>query len=275
MLMNHTFAKRRELSMDEIRRVAPSVFGEEAHHSRTAKYQHISTADILARLCAEDFFPVYAHQQRVRNPDKTEFTRHVLRFRHRSADFGTIDQVGDTFPELALMNSHDGSSTYKLLLGLFRLVCSNGMMTGDTFSGTVVRHKGDIQGAVIDGAYRVMNDTPKLACVLGEWRNLVLTPDQISEYNSGALKTIYGDKAPPLGNQLIMPRRAADSDPNLWLLFNRVQENAISGGLSYARTGGRRATGSTRAITGLTRDLEVNQALWDFTHKFAAEKLAA
>lgn len=270
---NLIFKNRQPLSVDEVRFHAPSVFGEDAHESRTGRYQHISTAMVMTKLMEEGFYPVFASQQRVRNESRVPFTRHVLKFRH--PNMTEIAGLGGVTPEVGLMNSHDGSTTYKLFLGFFRVLCANGMYTGDMFSGVVVRHKGeDIQGKVIDGAYKVIQDAPRLAETLSTWRETQMAQDQISDYGNGAIKLIYGDEAPPVqSTQITTAHRDGDIDPNLWNVFNRVQENVINGGLSYIRPTGRRRNGHTRSVTGLNRDVAVNQALWNYTEGFAGDRL--
>src|SRR5690606_41616733 len=55
-----------------------------------------------------------------------------------------------------LRNSHDGTSSYQMLAGMFRFVCSNGLVCGDTVADVRVPHKGDVAGSVIEGAYEVL-----------------------------------------------------------------------------------------------------------------------
>lgn len=43
-----------------------------------------------------------------------------------------------------------------MLPSLFRAVCQNGLVCGDTFGEVRVRHKGDVVGKVIEGAYEVL-----------------------------------------------------------------------------------------------------------------------
>jgi hypothetical protein len=57
---------------------------------------------------------------------------------------------------IVLLNSHDGSSSYQMLAGCFRFVCSNGMVFGDTHSDIRVRHSGNILDNVIEGAFKVL-----------------------------------------------------------------------------------------------------------------------
>ncbi|NBW19567.1 MAG: DUF932 domain-containing protein, partial [Caulobacteraceae bacterium] len=71
----------------------------------------------------------------------------MIRFRHiGEAGNARALAVGDTFPEVVLVNANDGSSAYKLMAGVFRLVCLNGMVVAERQTGQVsVHHKGDIR----------------------------------------------------------------------------------------------------------------------------------
>src|SRR3546814_20801955 len=53
--------------------------------------------------------------------------------------------------------SHDGSSSYQMLAGMFRFVCQNGLVCGDTFADVRVPHKGNVTDHVIEGAYEVLD----------------------------------------------------------------------------------------------------------------------
>src|SRR3546814_10526378 len=89
-------------------------------------------------------------QTRVRNEDRREHTKHMIRLRH-------ANQVNDSIAnEIILLNSHDGTSSYQMLAGAFRFVCSNGLVCGDTVADVRIPHKGDIAGQVIEGAYEVL-----------------------------------------------------------------------------------------------------------------------
>ncbi len=58
---------------------------------------------------------------------------------------------GQEVPEIILLNSHDGSSSYQMIPGIFRFVCTNGTVCGNNFGEIRVPHKGDIVGQVIEG----------------------------------------------------------------------------------------------------------------------------
>ena len=74
----------------------------------------------------------------------------MVRLRREGANKGT------EVPEIILLNSHDGSSSYQMIPGMFRFVCTNGLVCGTSFGEIRVPHKGDIVGRVIEGAYEVL-----------------------------------------------------------------------------------------------------------------------
>ena len=103
------------LSDDQIRRVAPSIYAEAPHQSRSERYSYIPTASVLVELRKEGFQPFMVCQTRVRRDDRREYTKHMLRLRHASQINGAEAN------EIILLNSHDGTSSYQMLAGQFRL----------------------------------------------------------------------------------------------------------------------------------------------------------
>ena len=57
----------RPLSDDQIRAVAPSIFADAPHESRSERYSYIPTATVLTELRKEGFQPFMVCQTRVRN----------------------------------------------------------------------------------------------------------------------------------------------------------------------------------------------------------------
>lgn len=66
------------------------------------------------------------------------------------------DITGKQGPEIILLNSHDGTSSYHMLPELFRAVCTNGLVCGESFGKVRVPHKGDVVSQVFEGAYVVL-----------------------------------------------------------------------------------------------------------------------
>ena len=247
----------RPLSDDQIRAVVPSIYADAPHESRSERYRYIPTAAVLTELRKEGFEPFMVTQTRVRNEDRREHTKHMIRLRH-------ANQVNDSIAnEIILLNSHDGTSSYQMLAGAFRFVCANGLVCGDTVADVRIPHKGDITGQVIEGAYEVLEGFERVQESREAMQAIILDDGEAEVFARAALALKYDDPdkpAPITESQILMPRRYDDRRPDLWMTFNRLQENLIKGGLRGRSANGRRQ--STRAVQGIDSDIRLNRALW-------------
>jgi hypothetical protein len=245
------------LSDDQIRRVAPSIFADAPHESRSERYAYIPTAAVLAELRKEGFEPFMAAQTRVRHDDRREYTKHMLRLRHASQINGAEAN------EIVLLNSHDGTSSYQMLAGMFRFVCSNGLVCGDTVADVRVPHKGDVAGQVIEGAYEVLSGFDRVKESRDAMHAITLNDGESEVFARAALALKYDDPdkpAPITESQILMPRRFDDRRPDLWSVFNRTQENLTQGGLRGRSANGR--SQQTRPVQGIDQNIRLNRALW-------------
>lgn len=274
----------RELNEDDMRKVAPSIFATTAHESRSDRFRPIPTIEIIRAMIKEGFSPVGAMQSSTRDASKREFTKHLVRFRRLNDGAATKAlAVGDTTFELLLRNGNDGSSAYDLLAALFRLACLNGMVSkvGDVDS-VKIRHSGDVQSKVIEGTYRVLGTAEAVLAAPQDWSRIAMNRDERNALAESAHILRFADSegnvnTPIQPAQLLIPRRAADTDANLWTTFNVIQENVLKGGLTgMGRDSNNRPRRSTtRLINGIDQNVKLNQALWTLTAKMAELKAAA
>ena len=246
------------LSDEQIRTVAPSIFADAPHESRSQRYAYIPTSTVLTELRKEGFQPFMVTQTRVRDEGKREHTKHMVRLRHASQ----INARSEA-NEIILLNSHDGTSSYQMLAGMFRFVCSNGLVCGDTVADVRVPHKGDVAGQVIAGAYEVLHGFDRALESRESMQAITLDAGESEVFARAALSLKYDDPdkpAPITETQILMSRRVDDRRPDLWSVFNRTQENLIKGGLSGRTANGRRQ--STRPVQGIDTNLRLNRALW-------------
>ncbi|WP_299912953.1 DUF932 domain-containing protein [uncultured Paracoccus sp.] len=266
------------LSNDMLRAAVPSIFATEAHESRSARFAPVPTVTVLDGLRAEGFEPFSAVQARTRVEGKAEFTKHMVRLRHRSL----TNTTGDSF-EIVLVNANDGTSAYQMIPGFFRFVCENGLMTGETFSEVKVRHSGNAIGEVIEGAYRVLEDAPLVAEQVASWKAITLQDGERLALAESAhiLRFPKADQdgeapAPVQPEALLRPRRSADRATDLWTAFNVVQENTLKGGLTgrVRNAEGRLQRRTTREVAGIDQNRSLNRALWLLTQRMAELKSA-
>jgi hypothetical protein len=170
-------------------------------------------------------------------------------------------------PRLIFTNSHDGSSSAKLLAGVFRFVCSNGLVVGNTVGSEVVRHSGDAAADLIHRVQQLAKNTSKLYESIDAWSNKQLTKAQRHEFARFAAQLRWGDAQRFAPEDLLMVRRAEDDHGDLWSTFNRVQENTIRGGVEGLSRSGRSAT--SRPLSDITRSVDYNQQLWSLADEVA------
>lgn len=261
------------LTEDVLRRVAPSIYAAEAHDSRSARYAYIPTAEVLAGLQREGFAVYSATQARTRTEDRREHTKHLLRLRHASQLAKA--QAGDSVPEIVLLNSHDGSSSYQMMGGVFRMVCANGLVVPDGVCQTVkVQHSGQVRDKVIEGAFEVLDGLTRVIDSRDSMRAVALNDDERRVFASAALQLRWDPEAgaPVAPEQVLRPRRAEDRAPDLWSTLNVTQEHLIRGGLRGRNATGQRQT--TRAVTGIDQDVKLNRALWTLAEEMRKLKTA-
>ena len=200
-------------------------------------------------------------QGRSRIAGKSEFTKHMIRMRHAGSAPARTEAS-----EIVLINSHDGASSYQMLHGVFRFICLNGMVVGDIASDIRIPHKGNIQGEVIDAAYRVLDDVAVVEASTDRMKSWLLRDGEERAFANAALALRYAPavsgqpSAPITAAQLMEPRRMADTGRDLWSTFQRVQENMMHGGQTGRSTQGRRM--QTRPIGSIDRSVDLNRALW-------------
>ena len=177
--------------------------------------------------------------------------------------------TGHQVPEIILLNSHDGSSSYQMLPGLFRGVCTNGLVCGQSFGEVRVPHKGDVVEKVIEGAYEVLGIFDRVEEKRDAMQSLILSPPEQQVLAQAALAYRFGeDHQPVTAAQVLSPRRYEDRSDDLWTVYQRVQENLMKGGLSGRTAQGKRSR--TRAVNGIDGDVKLNRALWVMTENMLA-----
>lgn len=246
------------LTLDAIRRAAPSVFAQEAHSRVSDRYGFVPTVDIVEGLKATGLTPVYASQTRTRDNGRMGHAKHMIRFRPDHAPL----IVGEALPEVVLINSHDGSSGFKLWLGLFRLVCGNGMVVADTTLQAVsVPHRTNAVELANTRSLDLIGRTSNIVDSIERFRAAPMGRIDAQEFSRIAVSARWGD-TPPEGlrpERLLDSRRDQDAAANMWAVLNTIQENITKGGIALERTMRR---SSTRALRSVTEDLRFNAAIW-------------
>lgn len=238
------------------------------------KYVPIETGKLVETFIDAGYTIRDIKSARTLNPDKEGYQRHQVRMYHPDTDF----KIDGLRPEVILRNSYDGSSAFRISLGVFRLICTNGLEVGNTYESYRLVHMGsDVLNQVLAACTNVQAFIPKVK------DDIMLMQDTILDYDK-AFKLVQSLN--PVLDKDILPetalrtRRLADKELDAFTVFNVIQENILHGHYQYTKevpvlkgiVNGQTdyKTVKGRAIKSIETTALVNKALWDATLKLCA-----
>jgi len=243
----------------------------------STKYKAINTAEQVDQFLAAGFEIASISRAGTRIADKRAFAKHLVRLRPMNYSA----KIPGLIPEVIVRNSFDGNSAYRIMLGIYRLVCSNGLMVGKTYQEYRIRHVGDANLQVIEAAHNILRQSEMVFAQIEAWNSLRLNEVQKLVFARDAALLVAPDSAINIEYaDLLTPRRDVDTANDLFTVMNVVQENLMRGDngrrIRYqtVRQNGTVANNTVRSIRSIDRNIGVNQALWDLTTDFA-KKLTA
>jgi hypothetical protein len=266
MLSRFTTGLDSYLTKDQVKALAPVAFATEPTSDKvSSKYLHVNTETIIDDLEKLGWLPVTASQRKARTSDKTTiFSKHMVSF--QNPDLMIKGKNGDdAFPRIILTNSHDGFNSFQFRVGIYRLVCSNGLVVADEeFSAFRIRHKGytfeELRGVVS----QAVADLPNKVQILNQMQLRELTPAEQRQLAIDAMQLrtnrIDAEWDEETIQDVLTPTRDADKGNDLWKVFNVIQEKITQGGYSAALNGAK--VRKVRKIKSFEKDLEVNQKLF-------------
>ncbi len=231
---------------------------------------------MLEVLRGEGWLPAKVSQARVMVPERDGYQKHMVRLRYRDNMDNPL-VPGGLIPEIVLTNAHDGTSSFHIMAGIFRIICGNGLVVADSMFAThKVLHMGFQDQKVIDAVYDVVETTPKIMSRVNEFRQITLTRPEQEVLAESALAVRYDDEQLKARNydvaMLLHPKRREDEKPTLWNTYNVLQEKLVSGGQFERNPRNRYRMNKVRGITSVTEDIRINKGLWMLAERMAEFK---
>ena len=257
------------MTKDEIRAKAPFVFATEKTNPNTSdRYAFASTEKLIDDMARLGWGVTECKQQR---PNKRTKVRSFHTIAFQNPEVFTTDANGDidAFPRIIVSNSHDGFHSFKFMSGIYRLVCSNGLIVADAeFTAFSVRHINYTYEELQRIVAQSIEFTKQKVAVINDMQTKTLTAEQKLELAKKAIAIRKGVKewdtlkvSDEDLNGILEPNRDEDKGDDLWNVFNTLQERVIKGDFTFGKT----KTGKSRKarpITGAAKDIDVNQALF-------------
>ena len=256
------------ISLDQLRSQLPQAFATAPASRVSKRYSFIPTAQILTDLDALGWKVRSITNPRYKSETKMLHGKHLVRLFNPNINISSGGDVNHV--EIALYNSSDGTSRFKMEVGIFRMVCSNGLVIkSHDFGGVNIRHSGYSFESLKESIDEMVAGLPNVVTKINTFSAKILTPTEMGELaqkayglrNSGRQATAEEVEA------ILTPRRAEDAPNNLWCIFNRIQEAVITGGNMLVDRRGRVRT--AKPIRNLDKGLKLNQELWSLAEAMA------
>ena len=256
------------LTNTQLKQQAPALFTEEPHYDVSDKYHFIPTIDVINEIKANNWHPVSVSEASVRDEDKEGYQQHLVRFRH----FDDLLHPQENAVELLLFNSHDRTKSFSISAGIYRFVCSNGLVIADSvFESYKIKHLGDRVNDVANAVASITAIKPKLIQKVQMLESIQLTKLEKESFSRSSIPLRFDKHLQVNHTDLLVPHRDEDTKDDLYTTLNVIQENLLRGNISGVNNiTGRRFT--SKEIKSISKDVEVNQGLWNIAERIASIK---
>ena len=279
--------KHQALNDEDIKYLCPVAFKDKMTKAEINRlglskhYSFVPTMNVVNDLRALGYEVVDAKQVKARKKSTNGYQKHMITFEHPKYKLDQVNEVeisdgktetqvtkAEEYPQILLTNSHDGGNAFTLSAGIFRLVCSNGLVikTEDYGSARLV-HKGYSFEAVQELVKQFEETVGKVLDKITEMKKVQLTKEQQIEFAKKAALLRFTAKSYNEDNiadvvdidDLLNVERKEDAGNGLYEVFNRVQESLINGKYTYLGT--KDKPRKARPIKNFKQNIEVNKKL--------------
>ena len=261
------------LTKEELQKQCPMAFKElPTNPNVSGRYVQANTATVIDDLAKLGWYPVEAKQCRNKKNSSGIRSFHMVAFQNPDIKITKTNDDGssvvDTYPRIILTNSHDGFNSFKFMLGLFRLVCSNGLVVCDNqMVNMSIRHMNYTFEELRMVVKTAIEEVPNIVNTMNEMCNIQLTDEQKQELAIEVIKIRKGIEEnetyaveQDVVEDILTPVREEDKSNDLWTIFNICQEKLIKGGF-FNKTNKNKLR-KVKSITSIKKDMEYNQRVW-------------
>jgi len=241
----------------------PALVSEGHAPHLSTEYVKVDTKRVIEILTSNGFEAASVKQDKARTRDP-RFVKHMVDFRRTGNDamtaVGGLNQRFGSVPRFLFTNSHNGTTRASFRLGVYRFICSNGMVVGSDWARESFIHTGEIAKQLEARLAELMKSADKLFDEVGAWSGRKLTKAEQTKLADIGQKIRFNGSTPVLTSQLLAPRRFEDGGDDLWTVFNRLQEHLSKGGLGGLSPTGRDTT--TKPIESIANTMAFNTEFW-------------
>jgi hypothetical protein len=210
---------------------------------------YIPTLDIVKKFQNEGWQIKGVNEQRGKN---RKISSNYIQLHH--PDFAVKNNKGkdEAFTSITISNSCNGAKPLQMNLGIYRQVCSNGLVRFDQHGETEKIKHIEINANNLDRfLVPINNKVDKMLAEITEMKHRGLSAEDMKKLATEAASLRYANLDDINIDDLLAINRVEDESNDLWTVFNRIQENL------------------THDIVNLDEDIKLNQRLFALAETFA------
>ena len=241
------------ISLNSLRERVPAIFTKTPSPKVSNRYSFADSEYYLQKFIDANWTIHSARQV-----SKSEYAPHQVILRNND-----IATVGDLLPQLIFTNSHNGIKKMTMDTGIYRLVCSNGLVVPTSITQSLSIKHLDLGDSTTDTIVNSFYEkVPIIMNNIDRMRNKILTDDEIDNFTYNALQIRFTNAVGININDVVKPLRIEDNSDDLWTVFNVVQEKLIRGGIQLP------SKRHSRPINNFVNDNNINTKLWKLAEQY-------
>jgi len=210
---------------------------------------YIPTLDVITKLQHEGWQLKGVDEQRGKN---RKISSNYVQMQH--PDFAIKNSKGkdEAYTSVTISNSCNGAKPLQMSLGMFRQVCTNGLVAFDQHAESENIKHIEINYRNLDRFIAsVTNKTGKLLTEVNEMKHRGLSIEDMRKLATEAARLRYNDLEDINIDDLLTVNRVEDESNDLWTVFNRIQENL------------------THDVNNMNEDIRLNKQLFSLANQYA------
>lgn len=269
------------LSEDDIKQMCSFAFCETPTNEKVSdKYVMMTSMDVVRDLAKLGWYPVRAAQRKAQKnrSGASRFSFHQIWFQNPNV-YITRDtgdgEVVDCYPRVILINSADGCNSLRFGVGLYRVICSNGLVcSSQNLAEFSVRHIHYSFEYVKELIQRVMMELPNQVAEMNRMREITLSESQRMDFakrvwslrTNVPVEEIKEDDETFL--DMLDPVREEDKGTSLWDTYNVLQEKVVKGGFFSAKKEDTKKPRKVRQIKSFVAETELSRKVDELARQY-------
>lgn len=227
----------------------PAIYAEQPDTDKVSgQYVFIPTQRVITDLDTFGWRP-----RIMSGSDKNPAAKHMIRFARTG-----FSGREDVQPEIVLLNSHDGLSSFRLKAGIFRFVCSNGLIVATSvFDDIRIKHIHYSLPEVSKAVETFAGGIEGIMESVDTMKRTILSDGICRSFAEDAVRARWEiQPAWPVDiSRLLRARRQEDRDSSVWSVMNILQEKLLKGDVYTVRGTKLRGLSQVDSVVGLNQEL--------------------